>query len=177
MWKTTDSDETQLDARPAPGLVPSDVIRTRFRHLHTSIRLRMTFVDLQRPAPPQAPLTDGTLYLFRVFVYVATSQGNGQVINMDISHRGAGKVTMHPFHGKGRTRCATSHTIDYRENWIRISIPRTCLDDPEWVRLGVVNLAQLAPDVSCFDDVVTDGFAYATRSFTGVRLTERLYQA
>ena len=113
----------------------------------------------------------------RTFDAATDPVGNGQLITMDIRHRGAGKVTMHPFHGRGRTPCATSHTIDYRENWIRISIPRTCLDDPEWVRLGVVNLAQLAPDLSCFDNVVTDGFAYATRSFTGVRLTERLYQA
>ena len=93
VWRTTDSDETSLDATPAPRLVPSDVIRVRFRHLHTRVRLRMTFVDLQRPAPPQAPQTDGTLFAVRVFVYVATSQGNGQLIEMDIRHYGARRVT------------------------------------------------------------------------------------
>ncbi len=137
----------------------------------------MTFVDLQRPAPPQAPTKDGNINYYQVWVYVATSDGNGQYILMEISHNGAGKVTMHPFPGSGRTPCATSHAIDYREDWIRISFPRTCLGDPEWVRLGVVIVAGVSIDVNCFEDAVTDGFAFATRGLNAVRLSARLYQA
>ena len=103
VWSTTGSDTYVAEATPAPGLVPTDVIRTRFRHLHSQVRLRMTFVDLQRPAPPQAPTKDGNINYYQVWVYAATSDGNGQYILMEISHNGAGKVTMHPFPGSGRT--------------------------------------------------------------------------
>ena len=78
----------------------------------------MTFVDLQRPVPPQAPTNDGNINCYQVWLYVATSDGNGQYILMEISHNGAGKVTMHPFPGSGQTPCATCHAIDYREDWI-----------------------------------------------------------
>jgi hypothetical protein len=177
VWKTIDSDQSQQEATPDPGLVPTDVIRTRFRHLHSRVRLRMTFVDLQRVADPRAPVSDEGIRYYQVFVYVATSDGNGQYIYMAIGHNGAGKVTMHPFLGHGRTPCATSHAIDYREDWIRVGFPRTCLGDPEWVRLGVVIVAGVGSSVTCYEDAVTDGFAYARRSFLAVRLSARLYQA
>jgi hypothetical protein len=34
-------------------------------------------------------------------------------------------------------RCAgLRHTIDYRTHTVRISVPRTCLGNPTWVRVG-----------------------------------------
>jgi hypothetical protein len=175
VWRTTNSDQTQEEATPAPGVVATDVTRTRFQHLHSTVRLRTTFVDLERPAPPDAPVSDGSIRYYQVFVYVATSDGNGQYVTMEIGHKGAGKVTMHPFAG-GRTPCATSHAIDYGKDWIRVGFPRSCLGDPAWVRLGAVVVAGVATDVTCFEDAVTDGFEYATKSFSAVRLSARLHQ-
>jgi hypothetical protein len=111
-------------------------------------------------------------------VYVATSQRVGQVIGMAIIHKGA-RATRWQFSGdQHRTPCTIYHAVDYSKNVIRIGFPRTSVDDPEWVRLGVEITAQLIEDSRwCIDDAMTNGYAPDVRHAAAVHLSARLYPA
>ena len=75
-----------------------------------------------------------------------------------------------------RTPCTIYRDIDYRADVIRLGFPRTCIDTPRWVRLGVVSTAKLLEDERfCIDDALADGYAYGTRDPSHVRLSDRLY--
>jgi hypothetical protein len=42
--------------------------------------------------------------------------------------------------------CAIKRRVDYGEDLVVIDLPRTCLDSPPWVRVGVVSTAALADE-------------------------------
>jgi hypothetical protein len=151
--------------------VHSDVVKTRFWHTRTRIRARIRFVDLERPKnnDPDTPLYS------TIHVYVATSQGKGQEVFMELLPR---RVSAHLYaHGAIEpTNCVISDRVDYRSDVVLIDFPRTCVHDPQWVRLGVISTAEL-PGELCIDDALDDGYAYGTRHPNRPRLSARLYQA
>ena len=58
--------------------------------------------------------------------------------------------------------CASKHRVDYREDLAVMDLPRTCLDSPPWVRVGVVSTAALADEREtwCIDDAFRAGYDF-----------------
>lgn len=127
---TWDAEGSGAEAVQSSGHPYIDVVRTRFRH-GDRVRIGISFVDLQ-------PTRDsGGMLTFQLDAFVATSTRSPHVVQLREGSDGRVKLTLWKLDdGQERVRCALSHTFDYQHNLARIDLPRECLGNPEWVRLG-----------------------------------------
>lgn len=129
MWIHTPPDDDD-DATPphvlfpAPEQVKRDIIRTRFRHKHARIRVRITFADLRRVGT----YNDYTLNTL-------TNEGQRREL---VLYTGPGRWAGEVFTGQfpRDIPCRIHREIDYATNVIIIGFARKCLSYPRWVRFG-----------------------------------------
>ncbi len=139
-----------------------DVRRAAGRHLRRSVLVRMRFVDLRRIGRQQTQAafikTPDNLYLA-----LLSSFPNQRAVRHSLEQWGP------PAHGS-TVRCeGFNHHIDYAGNVAQMRLPRSCLGNPCWVRLGMHNVlfkggGLLAPTYS--DNPHNDGTAAGQRILT-----------
>jgi len=105
-----------------PGRTYPDIVRTRFAHLDDDLVVRMSFRDLRRRGELNSfSMTvrrpDGRQ---RFFAWFGSSEGWG----------GGELIT------NVQRPCDAEISIDYRDDMVRMVVPRTCLNDPRWVRMS-----------------------------------------
>lgn len=133
-------------AVPAPGQVNGDVLRSRMWHSSTRVGVKVVFKDLAR-----------TGFLRGDFLRLVTNEG----VKRDVSVLAgpgswAGQAELDRPNGD-RVRCSVAHHTDYAANVVTISVPRSCLSNPRWVRMGYGAIT--SPDGSSMyvDDALRDG--------------------
>ena len=129
MWIHTPPDDDN-DAtpphilHPAPGQLDRDIVSTRFRHMDTRVRVRISFADLRR-------LGTFNDYSLRVL----TNEGQSREVVLYVGPgRWAGEAWTGQF--PRDVRCRLHHSINYATNVITIGFARRCLSYPRWVRFG-----------------------------------------
>jgi len=131
---------------PAPGQVNRDIISTRFRHMDSRVRVRITFADLQRR---------GTFNEYDLRVLTNEGQTREAVLYVGPG-RWAGEAWTGQF--PRDIRCRLHHSIDYATNVITIGFARRCLSYPRWVKLGFGTAGGEETEESYFyDDSLKNG--------------------
>ncbi len=116
------------DLVPAPAVVNGDVVRSRVAHTSRSVALRVKFRELTRSGQ------------FRFdFIRLVTNEG----VRRDVHVQAGGQSSWQGKHEMSKStgepvRCrALSHFIDYDTNVVFIRVPRRCLQNPRWVKVGM----------------------------------------
>ncbi|MGA8209735.1 MAG: hypothetical protein WB441_05530 [Nocardioidaceae bacterium] len=121
------TESSRVPARPAPRRRQGDVVALTATHGGDRVRVTMRYAELDRL--PGA-LTVHT-FAFR------TDAGRFAELGL-LAHDGnwAGEPVW-TVRGRESEPCAGLRTaIDYRRNTVRVVVPRDCLSDPRWVRVG-----------------------------------------
>lgn len=133
---------------PAPGQIEGDIALARVRHKAHRVVLKMRVRDLTRSGR-------GTVHYYAIRTRTLT-----RIIALEARPGDwDGTVTMLKPDGR-RTRCHVRRKIDYTANWARVSVPRSCLDEPRWVRAAMEEITVTAGNVVYADDAHTDGQIY-----------------
>lgn len=136
-WRVTLSDGTEdvwrvnprTDVwRPVAGTVPSvDVVGADLRHARRRVKARVQFADLVRQQG-------------RVSVWAGIDVGpefRYARVRLTPSNR-AGRARLFQEPGVHPMRCAgLRYRVSYRNDVVRVSVPRSCLGRPDWVRVNV----------------------------------------
>lgn len=108
---------------PAPAQVNGDIAWTKVRHKSRKIVLTTRYRDL-----------DGSGYSVHYFA-IRTSKMTREVTLVTFPGHTGGKVMMSKPNGKN-VRCHLTRLIDYTANTATVSVPRSCLGRPRWVKVG-----------------------------------------
>lgn len=139
-----ESDDVTVEEDWANG----DITRLRAAHAMHRVKARVQFRDLRKKNVDTLNhvariRTDAAV--FTVHVFAGTGSWDGQSFlarNRVVKCRGL------------------EHDIDYAENTARISVPRSCLGRPKWVRIGAATSSFVdAAEESRFDDALSTGNA------------------
>ena len=116
--------------QPTRAVFPAaDVTRAVVRHAPLAVRIRMRFVDLRKVRRQHYVVQIGTPRS----VYFA------QVVSAPGARRGT-----HRFDSNRSSGCrGMTHSIRYGRSVVSLRIPRRCLDQPRWVRVGLENTLTL----------------------------------
>lgn len=114
-------------AAPAPDVRNGDLLATRAAHRARNVVVRLRFAELGLP---------GQLFA-RFVVKTDAASWFAEIAVRHPRLHPAGRH--HLWHRNGdRASCpGMRHRIDYEHNWMRLRIPRSCLDLPTWVRVQV----------------------------------------
>ena len=103
-----------------------DITRLRARHRHHRVTARLTFAALE--AGSRKPWT------YHRFLFVTDS--GGHELRGTVGVDGGGGQGTWELDGRRVTCRGLRHAIDYRADTVRVSVPRSCLGRPTWVRVG-----------------------------------------
>lgn len=110
----------------APTQAESDVRTTRTTHGARNLRMVMSFRELTRTG-------DWTLHVFEI----VTNEGVRREVDVEAGP-GAWIGRTHFTDARGRShKCAVTRFIDYDNNRVTVTVPRSCLSQPRWVRVGM----------------------------------------
>ncbi|KQZ70077.1 hypothetical protein ASD66_10385 [Nocardioides sp. Root151] len=142
-----DSEDDALT--PAPNAQDSDIIRTVVDHRHDNLFVTMVFRDLRGSSALQAfgiaVLTDDNL---RRDVFVSRDRRTGAQGEKEMTTR-AGTTVKCP-------RLAIR--IDYTAKAVRFRVPRSCLGNPRWVRVGAASIRIVnSTETFYLDDAILTG--------------------
>jgi hypothetical protein len=144
---------------PEPGIVNGDILKTRLSHGINRVRVKVRFADLKRKGAFRGEYVRirtnaGVRGSVSLYAGPGDWQGFAQLNRNDGTHFG----------------CSIGHSISYADNIVRLSVPRSCLDNPRWVRLGVGSFWYSADGSRVFaDDALLDGKVHANYVTLSVR--------
>jgi hypothetical protein len=113
--------------QPAPGATVGDAVRTTFRHTARRVVVRVRFTDLTRTGK-------------RLNLWVDLRDGAGHTSILGVEATRADRDG-HPILMNNRGRdieCSVAHRISYRDDFIRVGVPRRCLGNPAAVKFRVL---------------------------------------
>ena len=126
-----------------------DVLSSGVVHGRRVVRVAMRYAEMSRRDPV-------VLHVFRL----RTDEGLVREVTVQASRGswgGRARVTT----GRGRVvRCAVRAELDPSERLARVTVPRRCLSNPRWVRVGMGVLIPVGEDSVYADDARTDGRLY-----------------
>ena len=127
-----------------------DITQLRVRHRHYRVTARLNFVELT--AGRRQP------WMYHTFRFL-TSGGGGLELSGTVGVNGGGRQGVWRLSDGRRVKCrGLRHTIDYQAETVRISVPRSCLGRPRWVRVGAKTSSfSEAQEVFRFDDALPTG--------------------
>lgn len=143
--------ETSPDAgTPAPDQANADVVASVVKHRARSVLMQMTYRDLV------ASQDDIVGHYFAI----KTPTMKREVVIFTGSIFGnTGKAQLTKPNGK-KVSCRVKHTIDYTQHTATVRVPRKCLGNPRWVKVGMGAFSAQAGSTSgasYVDDALTDG--------------------
>jgi hypothetical protein len=110
---------------PAPERVEGDVISSSVKHGARTVVMTLAYRDLG-----DSPEIDEHVY------FVHTSKMNRVVRLFANSTNPGGKAVLTKANGK-KVRCHVRRHIDYNLNTAKVIVPRSCLGQPRWVKVGM----------------------------------------
>ena len=135
-------DTTTDDQTPAPSRTDPDVRRTTVSHRPGRVVVRLEVADLRAGL---GHLVAGRIRSAGGEVEFGWSQGPGEAMHGGVYLPGGGT-------------CATPDPVfDTAADTVRVVVPRTCLDDPSWVRVGVGLTSFAGAAILHVDDARSDG--------------------
>jgi hypothetical protein len=111
-----------------PSWTNGDITLFSARHRHHRVTARLKLAELRRGP--------GELWVSHRFRFL-TSRGGGFEVLGTVGLDGGGPQGVWRLSAGRNLRCrGLRHAIDYRANTVGISVPRSCLGRPRWVRVG-----------------------------------------
>jgi hypothetical protein len=131
-----------------PDRIEGDILRSTVRHKSRRVVMTMRFAEL-------SAVGLGDLHVFAI-----RSNKLNRVVSVDTGpgHWG-GKVEVFKPNGK-KVRCAARRAVSYDLNTATVSIPRRCLGNPRWVKVGMQHGTFVTQDEIHVDDALTNGRVY-----------------
>ena len=135
-----------------PSVTEGDVVHTTVAHNPRKIVVTTRYRELTAPTGEADAM---------YFVLVKTNEKVRRVVTVaaDVDHpRGVARLQKYDGH---RARCrGLARSIDYTANTVTISVPRSCVSKPRWVRVAAANVrSQADADYTTFDDFIDDNNA------------------
>lgn len=145
----TGFDRTEQDpvATPAPDRTNGDITSIRSVHFGRRVAVKVSYADLTKTG-------DATV----TFLRIVTNEGLGRNMFVAAGPGGWARGQARLENRRGtKQKCRTGHTIDYDTNTITMRVPRTCLSNPRWVRIGFETATvEDGGDSVFFDDALRD---------------------
>jgi len=135
-------------ATPAPERVVGDIAASAVAHRRGSVTVKMRYRDLTR----------GDEIAAHLFV-IRTSRMTRDVTVVAAQGYYGGRVVMTKPSGK-KVSCRIARKIDYVANTVTASVPRSCLGQPRWVKVGMAGILFTglgSSDMQYVDDARTNG--------------------
>lgn len=125
VWKV---EEGGTEGIPAPRATIGDFVRTNFVHTNTRIRVKAKFVQLERTGR-------------RLVLWVDMRDQDGKKTIAGVrAGRGNRDGSALLLTNRGRDiDCNIRHSIDYKENTVRVGFPRQCIDSPRYLRFRAMS--------------------------------------
>ena len=145
-----------------PDVKNGDILRTVLRHNRGRISARVKFADVNRTGDMRGDV-----------MRIRTNEG----ITRDVSitagpHMWRGTAEMSRPNGN-TVKCDIDHKIDYDNNLVTLSFPRSCVSNPRWVRIGLGSIwIRSSSQKYYLDDSQISGSVNPDR----LRLSGRLYR-
>jgi hypothetical protein len=119
------------DPSPDPTITNGDFEWVRYNHRLHRVVVHAKYVDLARPATSNSGL-----------YFASRMRTNEQIYRVTATFADGSMPAGETVVASRRrvVRCDTNHEIDYALNTIHVSIPRSCLSGPRWVRFTSVHL-------------------------------------
>lgn len=141
---------------PAPDVPNADIHTLVTMHTRTTVELRAKYADLDR--------TFGLIALFRT-----PTQGQFSMILFDAGPGPAQVILMND--QDEEVDCpGLKHRVDVDRDLAVVQIPRGCLRDPAWVRIGAGSSLDAGSDGTYVDDPRLDGRVNTKSPVFGPRL-------
>ena len=109
----------------------TDVVASAVRHTDRFVNASVRYDDLVRDGdrivtPVRLHASNGTTYLLRVTTQAGDRDGTARLLR----YTGQGAQT-------ARVACdGLQHSVSYADDLVAVSVPRSCLGRPAWVRYG-----------------------------------------
>jgi hypothetical protein len=148
----------------APNQRNGDIVRTKLWHA-TKVGITSHFADIRRTGDVRADILE-----------LATNEGVVREVALYAAPgHWAGETEITGPRG-GKKRCAgITHEIDYAANTVTIRVPRSCLSNPRWVRIGFASLVGTERNqTATVDDALRDGGMPASDS--APKMSARLFR-
>lgn len=123
----------------APDRTQGDISAVKITHGTNNVRVLLRFRELNRSGFIEHD------YLFRTANRVRILSIEAKAGSWN------GRATMRNGHGI-KVRCSVTRTIDYAANTVLVVVPRSCLGDPRWVRVGAGTITSYDGSKIFFDD-------------------------
>lgn len=153
-----DFDTNDFEPVPAPAQTNGDIVRTRIQH-----RLRKVVITTK-----YVQLASNRAGVLAVFMKTGKGEFTDAILRFGPRNRD-GEVRLFTWDRRPpRVDCSASHRIDYVANKMRMSIPRSCLRFPEWVRFTGLQV-RMADNGVTLDDAGSEE-AFPERAWANRRL-------
>lgn len=128
---------------PVPRRRLNDVMSTKLSHTSDKVAVRMEVAELTK--------TDALRWLVSIF----PSKGDARAVTLDAQDGSwSGRLSVVDPETDESVDCG-NHTIDYKADVVRISLPRDCVGKGRWVRFQVGALTA-TEDAMYGDDAILD---------------------
>lgn len=121
------------NGNPTPAVNNGDFTQVTYNHRRARVVITGDYVDLEQPTGGE----EGT-----ALVFATRMRTNEDVYRVSYTFADSsspeGETELEG--RRGRVRCDVGHNIDYLTNSIRVSIPRSCLSLPTWIRFTSAHL-------------------------------------
>lgn len=144
-----------------PNKPDPDVVRTRLAHLSDRVIIRLTFASLRRDRH------DRTTY-----GRIETPHGLYRLKSI-INARKATATLVLRTNGAEVSCAHLTQSIKYASDRLRLRVPRTCLDSPRWVQVGVLTSLDRPGTFGWWDDGLRKGVNQAGRPTLSPRLAKQ----
>jgi len=133
---------------PEPTRTEGDIVSTRVSHLDRKVRIKIKLAALSRTGRGWD------------FYYVLRTNIGKRYLDLDATRgRWAGKPRLTNANDKTVSCTGLSRSIDYVNDAVLVVIPRSCLGNPRWVRVGIGSIG-LGSTKVFVDDARTQGNIY-----------------
>jgi hypothetical protein len=139
----------------------ADVVRAVVRHGRHNVVVKLTFTDLRRVEPQSyTAMIMGRRQFGAVFVSTGPGRwrGRDQLVNGNFANVKCPKL---------------SHSINYDTEQVAMSVPRSCIGRPDWVKVGIANFMFRGETEADFQEITDNPHSAGAEG----SWTQRLYPA
>ena len=125
MWRV---EEGGTQPAPRPKAAIGDFVRASFKHSDARVRVTAKFVELAR-----------TGRRFALWVDVRNEDGKKTIAGVITTRRDRGGRALLMTNRGRDIDCRVRHSIDYKQDTVRVSFPRRCIDNPRYLQFRAMS--------------------------------------